>query len=256
MGRTLNWLAALLAKAKQRFELHRYEDVCRLLQPFVTVAGPNTQDTAAAQRLFAESCLHLNRYKEARRVLRRRIQDQPRDAACRFLLARAIDCDPAIDAAPAATHYRRALTLEPQNVEYLRHAGTFAVSMGEEDAGLDWLRRAHDLAPDDLTVLQALVEALCDVQRFAEARTLLANARFRNGRTALFERIRADCEFQGLHAQCARSTRNNSECIVLPFLRVKPPAPKTPRRWRSDQGSMARPHFPRVLRRSQSHHAP
>lgn len=254
MGRTLNWLDALLATARQRFELHQYHETYRLLYRFV-ISTSFDGNIDEARDLFMQACVKLGRFKEARRAAGILLRSQPDNAQCHHLMGRAIESDPAIDAARALRCYRRAIKLDPRNVEYLCDAGQLAVSMGMEDAGFGWLRRALDLAPDSLNAIGMLVDSLSQCERYDEARELLAEARFRHGRSPAYQKMNAEFQFRLARLQQEDAAPSTAECTILPFVRVVNARSSKRGVWRADSPSKGRPHFPRVLRRSKARHA-
>jgi len=256
MGRTLNWFDALLASARRQFESHQYGEVCRMLGRLAMPAGERFQDSEEILSLFVEASLKLGRFKDARRSARALIADNADVAKYHHLLARAIESDPQVDCRHAAKHYRRAIELDPRNIEYLCDAGEFAVSLGRDETGLAWLRRAHDLAPDSMPVLKKLVEGLCEAERLDEARELMRNVQFRHGRSPEYQEMRSSVEFRILNASQDNAVVEDEQRTVLPFVRIVAAEKRPARKWRADAAATSRPHFPRVLRRSQARHAP
>jgi tetratricopeptide (TPR) repeat protein len=177
-------------------------------------------------------------------------------------MANAIDGDPEIDAQAASRHYRKALELAPNDPALLSDAGLFHVDMGRPEKGLAMLRQAVDLAPDDLDILQALLVALGELERFDEARSELNTARFCHGRDPKFLKLVSDLEFsetrrQHRKSRSATERRERVEPGVLPFLRVisADGETKPAKRFRQDDASTGRPHFGKSAWRSDSPHA-
>ena len=66
----------------------------------------------------------------------------------------------------------RAVEAKPDGVEYLSWAGRLALSRGETEAGLDYLRRAWEVKPDDHDLTLAYADLLARNGRVDEARKL------------------------------------------------------------------------------------
>ena len=142
----------------------------------------------------------------------------------------------------------RALTLAPEDASLLADSGLFAVQMGRVKKGLGQLRRAIARAPEDLGIVQDLIEALCEARQYDEAQRELQLARFRHGHNARFAKIARDLEFRQLrHQQRQATTSVTQGKAVLPFLRVHfANGTKSAKRWIAHGRSASRPHFPRV----------
>src|SRR5262249_36730857 len=128
-------------------------------------------------------------------------------------------------------HFARAVELEPETPEYLSDFGLHAVRLGKTQAGLDALRKALALAPDDPAVLGKVAEGLRHEGQLDEARLLLRAAQFRHPRDHRFRKLWEDFQFQVVHAQQEEHRRRaltiQEEPRILSFAR---PRDKTARK--------------------------
>ena len=261
MGRTLNLLEAVVTRARQLHELGRADDALSLLRRHANPPTLPAPIAAEAHHLMGELCLDLQHHRRARKHLSAVLRLRPDDATAHHQMANAIDRDPEVDAQAASRYYRRALELTPDDPALLTDAGLFHVDMGRPEKGLALLRRAGELALDDLDVLQALIVALGELGRFDEAQSELNTARFRHARDPHFLKLVSDLEFQESRraqkkARSASEARASEAPVVLPFLRVvsdEETKKPTKRFTRRDEASAGRPHFGKAARRSESH---
>ncbi len=240
MGRTLNLLDHLLRESRRLLDIDQPRRALALLQRLARLTDISLASAADGQRLLGETYLKLSQYRLARRHLRRAIGWQPESAAAHHLLARAIVADASIDAAKAAKPFRRALELDPNNVRLLTDAGLYFGEMGRWCEALALLQKAVELAPDDLGVLSALVEAMCEAERFEEARRAINVARFRFVGEGRLGRLRDDVEVR--RAQQQQGAPDFTDAV--PFLRILSDEPQSVRgkKFRRDHSSNTRPH--------------
>jgi tetratricopeptide (TPR) repeat protein len=246
MGRTLNLLDHLLVESRRLLSIDQPRKALALLQRLARLTDIPLSPAAEGQRLLGETYLKLSQYRSARRHFRRAIAWQPENAAAHHLLARAIVSDPAVDGARAAKPFRRALELDPGNVQLHCDAGVYFGEMGRWGDALALLERAVELAPEDLSVLRALVDAMCEAERFEEARRTVDVARFRFRGVGRLGQLRDNVEFR--RSQQSQATGEGAD--VLPFLRVVGGEGESVRgkKLRRDRASKAHPHLPRVIR--------
>jgi len=262
MGRTLNLLDTLLLKAQALHELGRSRDALPILRRLNGHPELPQSERLRIHELLGYVYLSLHEFRRARRHFSAAIKLQPDDASTHHGLALAIQNDPEVDARRASRHYRKALELASADPQLLVDAGAYAVQMGHDRKGLSLIRKAAALAPNNLTILRALIEALCDTDRHVEARRELSLARFRLNGTSGFQRLFADFEFQDARRRQRQASHlypASASPEVLPFLRVRGADGKRVRARRilhHNAAALQRPHFPRVTRRSDSSHAP
>jgi tetratricopeptide (TPR) repeat protein len=253
MSRTLNLVDRLLAMGR------RYQQLgCNLeaRQAFGRLADFRELPAAAAEETqfrLAELHLKARRFRRARRHLTAALGHRPDNARYHYLLANALDNDTPADPPRAAAHYRRSLQLEPNQPRCLAEFGLLCLAQGQPEEGLDALKRAAALAPDDPAVVGCLVEGLRQEGFVEEARRALRAALFRNPRDARFRRLRDDFEYHQLRrrqeAQAHGLAGQDAEGgpVLLPF--VRPPSAQRPGRrkvFRRDGAApAAAPHLPR-----------
>lgn len=159
---------ALFRRAQIRRECDQFEDA-RLLLERVLQQSP---EDGAAHALMAQVLLDLNDPVAACRLLHRRVRAQPRASDLWRLLAAAQQRRGRSSA--AVRTLRRALRLDPGNLEALRMQGWLALDSDDVAHAMDIVRRLiNQMADDsDVQVLAALVFArarrLPDAQTWAE----------------------------------------------------------------------------------------
>jgi tetratricopeptide (TPR) repeat protein len=229
MSKTLNLADRLLAMGRSFQAMGRTRDAYQVLTRLASFRElPDATAEEALVRL-AEIDLQRQKYKQSRRHLSAALVLHPDAARYHYLLAMALDLDEEGDHKAALKHYRRSLELDPNQPDCLSDFGLLAICLGETDEGMAALRRAVDLAPDDLEISSKLVEALCQLERPEEARLTLRAALFRNPRNCGFRKLCNDFEFQQLHdaQESARQQQSldsvaEGTAAVLPFVRPLP----------------------------------
>lgn len=78
------------------------------------------------------------------------------------------------DLAGAFSFAQKAVNVEPTKLEYLAWAGRLALSQGDTEAGVSYMRRAWELKPEDHDLTLAYADILAREGREEEARKLLA----------------------------------------------------------------------------------
>ncbi len=245
MGRTLSWVEHLLEVSRREIESRRPERALRLLGCVARALEVTSPVALVAQERMAEASLMLGDFRQARRCLRRAMKMAPESGKPYLLLARAIARDPAIDARKAGFYYRKALAQTPDDPRLFCEAGTYFVEMGRYKLGIACLQRAVDLAPEDLGVLASLVEALCHIERFEEARRVVDLSRFRQRRERRLDQLTDAIEF---YRSCRRQRPTDAGRTgrrLLPFLRLhtSDEISVRQRRWRRDQAAARTPHL-------------
>jgi FimV-like protein len=74
----------------------------------------------------------------------------------------------------ARTAYKNAVGMDPKNPETYYHIGIAESALGNDDAAVDWMTEAHNLAPSRPDISVALVEELIHTRNYEQARTVLA----------------------------------------------------------------------------------
>ncbi|MCX7701529.1 MAG: tetratricopeptide repeat protein [Gemmataceae bacterium] len=246
MGRMLSWVEHLLEESRREIESRRPERAIRLLECLVRVIDSATPAAASVYERLGEAYLMLGDFRRARRCLRRAIRAASDSNKPYLLMARAIAHDPTVDGQRAGQYYRRALKQSPDDPRRFCEAGMYFVDLGRWKFGIACLQRAVDLAPEDLGVLSALVHALCQIERFEDARRAVRVSRFRHRATSRLDQLSDAIEFSQSHSRQRQRGRNEHRRPLLPFLRLQRDADEMSvrqRRWRRDQAAAKSPHF-------------
>ncbi len=143
--------------------------------PAPAPAGDGERDF---RRLYlrARGAVSDGQYKEALDLYRKVIERRPEDAVVRYEYAQLLrDLNVQDEAVKQA---REAIRIDPKMPEAHRLLGTLEIAAGEKDPaavdrGIDELRQARKLAPQDLSTAAGLARALLTRGRAAEAAQLL-----------------------------------------------------------------------------------
>jgi Tfp pilus assembly protein PilF len=249
MSKTLNLVDRLLARGRQFQALGRDFDAQHI---FNRLAGFRELPAAVAeetQARLAELCLRRKRHQKARRHLTAALRHQPDSARYHYLMAAAVEADSKADPERAAEHYRRSLELDPEQPRCLGQYGLLAIRLGQTDEGLQCLRRAVEVAPDDPNALERLVKGLCLANRPDEARTALRIALFSHARDRRFRQLWDRFQFDQLRQEqeAARLTGPTAGPddgpVLLPFAGAEANrSRKTGRIRRDGPSSLPAPH--------------
>jgi tetratricopeptide (TPR) repeat protein len=260
MSKTLHLVDRLLAMARSNQRMGRLEHARRLLE---RLAAFHDLPPAAAEEVQARlGRLYLRRraFARARRHLAAALVYRPGSARRHYALALALAYGATAKADRAEEHFRRSLECEPQQPGCLAAFGRFCLRQGRTEEGLDLLRRAAELSPDDAGVLARLIGGLTDADGWDEAVGLARAARFRNPRDIRFRNLWNDLSFRQLHGRQA-AERNAPDAdaspVLLPFRRPAPAAASSARPFfRHDAAStLPAPHvLPRKARRTDWKH--
>lgn len=250
MCKTLNLLDGILSKARRLQEMGRSHDALPILCRLSKYPELPPAVAAEVRQAMGEAYLDVGQFRAARKCLRVALRLEPANATVHHLLARAIESDPQCDSRLAGRHHRRALELAPHDADFLAIGGSYFVEMGRVRRGLELLRRAVELAPDDFEILDSLVEALCDVNRFDEARKTLNAARFQFSGNMRLPNLVAGVELREIRERQAAARHSSpdtriTEPIVFQFPGVTPSSNRPVRALRRDAGRtrVSRPHL-------------
>ena len=227
MGKTLKFLDHLLRMAHDLERLGQNQQAARLLTQLLTfrdLPGDVAEETRVR---LAELHLKSGEFKKARRQLTAAVSAQPENAHVHYVMATAVEDDDECDPRRALGHYRRCLQLDPDNAEYLCDFGNLALTVGDVDEGLKSLRRAGELAADNIDILRRVVKGLSDVGKIDEAKRLLRIALFRNPRDRRFRDLWAQHQFQLLFIEQRKPeepapAHKKRGPVLLPFVRPAP----------------------------------
>jgi Tfp pilus assembly protein PilF len=264
MSRTLKLVDRLLAMGRNYLNRGRDQEA---LHVFGRVAGLRKLPKEAAeeaQARLAEIYLRRKNYRRARRHLTAALAHAPENPHYHYLMANAANDEDRPNLPRAAEHFRRSLDLDPSQPRCLGDFGLLSLQMGKIEEGMNCLRRAVELAPNDPEAVQNLVFGLLDVEEPDEARRVLQAALFRNSRDPRFRKLWSDFQFQQLWEDQKKAQwwepvvgHNNEPPHVLPFNRgPAEPANAEKKRVRHDGASPTQPpHLPRFLDLPDKKHA-
>jgi tetratricopeptide (TPR) repeat protein len=260
---TLNLIEHLLELAR------KYQDLGRTFEALKTLtrlAGFRELPAGTAEEVqvrLAELQLKRRKYQRARRHLSAALRHQPAEARYHYLMGTACLAEGRGDAQRAADHFQCSLKLDPHHVKCLVDAGLLSIRLGRPDEGVNRLRQAAELAPDDPVVVAKLVRGLRQTGKAQEARGVLRAALFRNPRVPRFRKLWNDFQFQQLrHKQeLKRLNRealqeSSDEPVLLPFVRLVKEEPEPlPNGLRQDgPATVPGPHVSRPVKRSDQSH--
>jgi len=266
MSKTLNLTERLLERGRFLQGLGQTHDAMRLfgrLAGLRDLPAPMAEET---QIRLAEMRLRQNDFAQARRHLVAALIHNPKNARYHYLLALAHDQDEQGDPRSASNHFRQSLALDPNQPRCLGEFGILCLCLGNNEEGLQALRRGVDLAPDDPDTVAKLVEGLCLAEQPEEARLALRAALFRNPKHQGFRKLWDDFQWEQLYEEqeaereVARAALDQSdEPVMLPFKRLAPddvPVAQVRKRIRRDAPSTPLPpHTPRPDRLPGRKHA-
>jgi tetratricopeptide (TPR) repeat protein len=229
---TLGLVDHLLSRGRHFQQLGRTHDALRVLGRLAGFRELPAAVAEEAQFRLGELQLRRKKFARARRHLDAALRYAPDNPRYHFLLARALDNDRDGDLARAAEHYRTSLALDGAQADCLCAWGALALRLNRTGEGLECLRAAAKVAPDDAKVLAKVVAGLRLANRADEARGLLLAARFRHPRDGRYWKLWNDFQFHGARrAQDAarlRKSLGDEGLVLLPFLRVaREAAPRT-----------------------------
>jgi tetratricopeptide (TPR) repeat protein len=225
MSMTLNLVDRLLSMGRNYQSLGRNQDALRILTRLAGFREVSPEVAEETQFRLAQLHFLRRKYTRVRRHLTAALAHQPDSARYHYLMAAALAADARADGQRALEHYRKSLQVEPDQPACISELGLLALRLGRTEEGLASLRRAAQLAPDDVVVLERVVKALEEEDRSDEARAILRTALFRSPRSAGIRRLWNDFQYHQLHrAQAARRRGSDPTSIeaeeprLLPFV--------------------------------------
>jgi len=260
---TLNLCDHLLTQARH---FHELGVEARALRTFSHLARLRELPPGIAEETqfyLAELMLKQRKFAKARRHLAACLAHDDGNPECHYLMAYAHQEDRRGNRGTALEHYRRCVRLDPENALYHCDAGLFAMSQGETEEGLYWLRRAAELAAEDVEMLGDIVNGLQDQGYDDEARDIARTAMFHNSRDTRFRRLWTDLRFREVHRrQQQMDTRRvvkqaeREGRVALPFLKMTVQTPNGRKIVRQDGPSHTpSPHLLQFARLSGRKHA-
>jgi tetratricopeptide (TPR) repeat protein len=220
MSTTLPFFDRLLDQARryQDFGLdHRAATLLERLADFPELPAEIAEET---QHRLAQVSAEAERYPRSRRHLAVAIVHGPTKAEYRADLARIVERDPACTDEEALDHFDKATELDPENPRYLCDYGSLAIRVGEFEKGLNLLRQARAIAPDDMDTLASYVTGLVDAGQPDEARQVLRDEAFRQRGNRRFQGRYRSLRFKMSHEE--QNAMPMEAPRLLPFRRPEP----------------------------------
>ena len=220
MSTTLPFFDRLLDQARRYQDLGLNHRATTLLERVADFRDLPTDVVEETQHRLAQLSAEAERYPRCRRHLAAAIAHGPTNAEYRADMARALESDPAGADEDAFDHYGQATQLDPENPRYLCDYGSLAIRLGECEAGLNLLRQAREIAPDDMDTLASYVTGLVDAGQPDEARRVLRDEAFRHARDRRFRTRDRSLRFKLAYDE--QNAMPMEEPCVLPFRQPEP----------------------------------
>jgi tetratricopeptide (TPR) repeat protein len=225
MSMTLNLVDRLLLMGRNYQSLGRNQDALRILTRLAGFRDVPAEVAEETQFRLAQLQFLRRKYTRVRRHLTAALVYQPDNGRYHYLMAAALAADARSDGQRALEHYRKSLEVEPDQPACLSELGILALRLGRLEEGLASLRRAAQVAPDNIIVVERLVKALEEEDQLEEARLILRTSLFRSPRNGGIRRLWNDFQYRQLHrAQAARRRGSDPGSIdaeqppLLPFV--------------------------------------
>jgi tetratricopeptide (TPR) repeat protein len=218
----LNLAEGLLWMGRTQQQLGRTRDALTILSRLTRFRELPPGVAEETQARLGEIQLQRKRFRRAGRHFTVALRYDPDNARYHQLLAASLRDQGKEQYERAAEHYRRALELNPEQVESLTGLGLLYLRMGKTDEGIAQLRKAVDHRANEPEVLAKLVKGLRWAGRSEEARQALRVGLFRNPRDRRFQQLWADFQFHQLRREQLRrrqkkGSRNQEGPVLLPF---------------------------------------
>jgi tetratricopeptide (TPR) repeat protein len=223
MSMTLNLVDSLLHQGQKLHKLGRIGDAQRTLLRLTALRKLPAEVAETSHALLAEIYLKRRQHRRARRALTAALGHQPESAQYHYLIAKSWQEDEQKgDNEKAREHYARSLEFDPEQPDCLSRLGFLQVELGDVDEGLERLKGATELAPDNPAIVQRYVDGLRLADRSDDARAVLLAARFRNARDPRFHKLWNDFQFEELrqsqeHRRGLRIADCGDDPVLLPF---------------------------------------
>lgn len=257
MNDTISVFDSLFATARRQAACQQTRLATNTLRRLVDLPGLTAAQSEQAHATLGELLLERRKYRAARRHLVAAGRIDRTSPRTFYLLGLALRHDPAGDLDRAGRYFARCLRLAPTHSRCLGEAGMLAISQGDHDGGLDLLRRAVELQPDDGPAIARLCRGLSRTGQPDEALREVRLARFRLPRCPILQRLSAAMRIDRLRSrqECDAATRPDAGPVLLPFLRVI--TSEVPSAYRRDDAAPIRgPHLMRMHARRTWRKAP
>jgi hypothetical protein len=231
------------------------------------LARPDVPASFAVEghRLAGELALNVERYATARRHLKAAAKLDSTNAGTHYHAGRAWEEDPDGCDRRAAICFKKAAQLEGTNPLYRAAFGRAAARCGKVKLGIRAMLAAVELGAANVEVVRIAVNGLLEVNEVAEARQVIAKARFlcpnNSELLGLWERVKFEAARLAQKLGKAEKTRENAryaqdahlatdgDRVTLPFVRLADGTKGTAGGTgavRQDTASFPRPHLARL----------
>jgi Tfp pilus assembly protein PilF len=252
MTETISLFDSLFASARRQAACKQIRLASNTLRRLAGLRGLSSAQTQQVHATLGELLLGRRKYRAARRHLVAAARLDRTSPRYFYLLGMACRHDPDGDLDRAGRYFSRCLRLAPTHGRCLGEAGLLAITQGDADHGLQLLRRAVELQPDNAPAIARLCRGLCRAGQPEEALRQVRLAQFRLPRCPTLQRLSAEMRIDRLRCrqECDAATQEDPGAVLLPFLRVVTSEGPTP--FRHDDAEPIRgPHLMRMhLRRT------
>jgi tetratricopeptide (TPR) repeat protein len=222
MGAIINLVDRLLARGRTLAAFGRRSEARHTLERLLSIPDLAPAARAEAHLLLAELSINAQHYRKARRHLAVVLALQPDNAEVYYRMAVGMDLDPTADPRRAWKLVRKALAMQPHKPAYWSAFGQLALRLRKRRTALNAFRKAAELAPAEVSVLDEIVDGLMVLSRQREALRVLRAARFRMrndaGLERLWGRFRFICLARQQKAERLGLTGRDGEPSLLPFV--------------------------------------
>jgi cytochrome c-type biogenesis protein CcmH/NrfG len=198
MSKTLNLVHVLLRRAQSCHDLGLHVQAKSLFSRLATFGSLPADVADRAQDRLADLCRAEDDAAKERLHLAAALAQKPNHPEYHARMAEAYRAGDRASLEKALPHLRAALRVDPDNPRYLTDLGSLLVNLGQTSEGLGALAKAHELAGDDLGVLERYAEALMDDDQTDAARAVLKAALFRHSRDRRFHDLFRRCRFRAV----------------------------------------------------------
>jgi tetratricopeptide (TPR) repeat protein len=221
MSKTLNLIRILQRQAQHFHDIGlRREAKAR----FERLAGFRSLPPAVAEDSrvrLADICRDDDDPAQERHHLACALAQQPNKPDYHFRMAQAYLSDRSVPDEKALPHLRAAVRLDAENPRYLAALGELTMRIGDCSEGLRLLKKAHDLAEDDIDILERYVSALKEVGESKTGHELLKTAMFRYSRDGRYRDLYRDFQFRDVADEQSSKTTipfGDDEPVILRFV--------------------------------------
>lgn len=256
----LHFFTETLSRARRYLRAGESRLALDLLRRFTAYPDAPTALLVRAHRWMGMVWLRRRQFRRARRQFCLALKHRPHSARLHYLVACTWHRDSAMNSEQAAAHYEESLRLRPHHPRCLAAYGQLALDCGQVDLGLERLRTAVDLAPDDDSISERFVRALMHTGFPDEATRTTREARFRRPRSVPLQQLWCDLQFQRLRRDkelAALDASRDESPVLLPFVRVLQQLDDNERIIREDEAeTLPGPHLVRLSVRRMRRRAP